>query len=87
MQELIKVSPVRNITPTGTSGNLMGAFQGLAPNIQIPQEMLPQKTFEQIMEERTNPFSGFDMTLDLFPSKNKRNSLFQQSVGPIGGIY
>ena len=87
MQELIKVSPVRNITPTGTSGNLMGAFQGFGPNIQIPQEMLPQKTFEQIMEEYNDPFSGFDTTINLFPSRNKRNSLFQQSVGPIGGTY
>ena len=85
MQELIKVSPVRNITPTGTAGNLMGAFQGFGPNIEIPFELLPKKTFEEIMEERRNPFSGFDMTEHLFPSRNKRNSLFQQTVGPIGG--
>ena len=77
----------RNVTPTGTSGNLMGAFQGLAPNIQIPQEMLPQKTFEQIMEEYKNPFSGFNTTIDSFPSRNKKNSLFQSSVGPMGGLY
>ena len=89
MQELIKVSPVRNITPTGTAGNLMGAYQNLAPilDIQIPQEMLPQKTFEQIMEEYKNPFSGTNTTIDFFPSRNKKNSLFQSSVGPIGGTY
>ena len=65
----------------------MGAFQGAAPTIEIPFELLPQKTFEQIMEEYNDPFSGFDTTMNLYPSRNKRNSLFQQSVGPIGGIY
>lgn len=87
MKELLPMSNVRNVTQTGTSGNLMGAFQGLAPNIQIPQEMLPQKTFEQIMEEYKNPFSGFNTTIDSFPSRNKKNSLFQSSVGPMGGLY
>ena len=86
MQELIKVSPVRNITPTGTAGNLMGAYGNYGVNFEIPQELLPQKTVEEILKESRNAILNFDTTIDPFRSRNKRNSLFQQTVGPIGGM-
>tara|TARA_B100000575_G_scaffold270535_1_gene251102 strand:+ start:222 stop:1100 length:879 start_codon:yes stop_codon:yes gene_type:complete len=80
-RELEKLNVLnRDVTPLGKAGNLMGAFGNLDLGIEIPQEMLPKKSFEEIMQERRNLSLGFNTT-------NKKNSLFQQSVGPIGGMY
>ena len=77
----------RDVTPLGTSGNLMGAYGNYGVNLEIPQELLPQKTVEEIMKESRDAILNFDTTIDPFRSRNKRNSLFQQTVGPIGGMY
>ena len=76
MQELIKVSPVRNITPTGTSGNLMGAFgnTGLA-NLDIPQELLPQPNFDDILSSLRTP------QLNTF--EQNQNALFNFNTTPM----
>lgn len=82
MAELAKLS---NITPTGTAGNLMGAYSNLGLNA-LPDN-LAQPINENLLGNILDmDFQGLDELNFLQNNRKKRNSLFQQTVGPMGGI-
>tara|TARA_R100001463_G_scaffold112842_1_gene167948 strand:- start:675 stop:1562 length:888 start_codon:yes stop_codon:yes gene_type:complete len=80
--ELAKLS---NITPTGTAGNLMGAYGNLGLNV-LPDNLAQPLNENLLGNVLDMDFEGLDEFNFLQNNRKKRNSLFQQTVGPMGGI-
>ena len=75
-----------NITPIGTAGNLAGAYKG-ALGLDILPDNLQQPINENLLGNILDAdFQGLDELNFLQNNRRKRNSLFQQTVGPMGGM-